>query len=49
MTHYAVVNRPIISSILKLRDIIFLIKRREILNLAVEFTVRFYLPTKIDY
>ena len=47
MTHYAVANRPIISSIIK--GLIFLIKRREILDLAVEFKVRFYLPTKINY
>ena len=47
MTDYSVADRPIISSVTK--RLVFLIKRREILDLAVEFTVRFYLPTKIDY
>ena len=46
MTHYSVADRPIISSVTIL---VFLIKRREILDLAVEFKVRFYLPTKINF
>ena len=46
MTHYSVAHRPIISSVTK--RLVFLIKRREILDLAVEFKVRFYLQTKIN-
>ena len=45
MAHYSVADRLIISSIIK--GFIFLMKRREILDLAEEFKVRFYLPTKI--
>ena len=49
MSYYSVADRPIISSVTK--RLVFLIKRREIhvLDLAVEFTVRFYLPTKINF
>ena len=47
MPHYSVADRPIISSITK--RLVFLIKRREILDLAVEFKVRFYLLTKINF
>ena len=46
MSHYSVTDRPIISSITK--RLVFLVKR-EILDLAVEFKVKFYLPTKINY
>ena len=49
MTHYAVANyRPIILSYL-IKGLIFLIKRRDILDLDVEFKVRFYLLTKMNY
>ena len=47
MSHYSVADRPIISSITK--RLVFSIKRREILDLAVKFKVRFYLPTKINF
>ena len=47
MSHYAVADRPIISSVTK--RLVFLIKRREILDLAVELKVRFYLPIKINF
>ena len=46
MAHYSVVDRPILSII---KGLVFLIKRREILDFAVEFKVRFYLPTKINF
>ena len=46
MTHYSVTDRPVILSITK--RLVFLIKR-EIVDLAVEFKVRFYLPTKINF
>ena len=45
MAHYSVADRLIISSIIK--GLVFLMKKREILDLAVEFKIRFYLPTKI--
>ena len=47
MAHYSISDRPIISSIIK--GLVFLIKGREILDLAVEFKVRFYLTTKITF
>ena len=47
MTHCSVTDRPIISSIIE--GLIFLIKRREILDLAVECNNIFYLLTKINY
>ena len=49
MSQYSVADRPIISSVTK--RLLFLIKGREILvlDLAVEFKVRFYLPTKINF
>ena len=49
MTHYSVADKAIISSVTKRLVGLFLKKRREILDLAVEFTVRFYLPTKINF
>ena len=47
MAHYSISDRRIISSIIK--GLVFLIKGREILDLAVEFKVRFYLTTKITF